>query len=516
MVSHDIRLEGVRLGEIPAADAGPTLLQRTDQEFLPAVLEQLRDREGRRGLAGDVVPTTGGEARLYQPVHRTFHPVILEAYCERPGRPRLDPARIDSAGLVVRRRPSGGPGLQGWLESGNRLRGWLPLDARVGLGPLTDPDPSRRPDRLASQPPEVRRLLALNRPSPQPFAERVSALFVAAPEVCSAAGRTLIYGLVPVTSSERSEAPAEAAGYTEEQVADHLSPLLRAGSERSSYGWLGRTLRAESLSAGGDFQLLQICLEQLMIELHVFGSFGRPGEGADLLTLLNQIALPYSDRRFRPAGELLERAARVLLARERVGGGGFGEAPDQVRMPSLWPAIDVALRRQIVDRTGEVLERRAASVSPAEGRYADPEGRYEVRAFVRVRRDDGCPPRLVWSAPSHPFTIAPWFESGDAPPVQVALPDATDRNFLRRLKPNVAFAVPENLFNQLRGTSLEKLMNGERGGSGTIGLDWICGFNIPIITVCAFFVLSVFLGLLNFVFFWLPFVKICIPFPRRN
>jgi len=49
--------------------------------------------------------------------------------------------------------------------------------------------------------------------------------------------------------------------------------------------------------------------------------------------------------------------------------------------------------------------------------------------------------------------------------------------------------------------------------SGGLNLSWICSFNIPIITICAFFVLNIFLSLLNIVFFWLPFVKICIPIP---
>ena len=49
--------------------------------------------------------------------------------------------------------------------------------------------------------------------------------------------------------------------------------------------------------------------------------------------------------------------------------------------------------------------------------------------------------------------------------------------------------------------------------SSILSLNWICGFSIPLITICAFFVLNIFLILLNIVFFWLPFIKICIPFP---
>jgi len=71
------------------------------------------------------------------------------------------------------------------------------------------------------------------------------------------------------------------------------------------------------------------------------------------------------------------------------------------------------------------------------------------------------------------------------------------------------------LMSALQGTSMSGLMNGS-GGGGKLNLDWICGFNIPLITICAFFVLNIFLMLLNIVFFWLPFIKICIPFPSPS
>jgi hypothetical protein len=51
------------------------------------------------------------------------------------------------------------------------------------------------------------------------------------------------------------------------------------------------------------------------------------------------------------------------------------------------------------------------------------------------------------------------------------------------------------------------------GGGAKLGLGWLCSFSIPLITICAFFVLNIFLSLLNIVFFWMAFIKICIPIP---
>jgi hypothetical protein len=60
--------------------------------------------------------------------------------------------------------------------------------------------------------------------------------------------------------------------------------------------------------------------------------------------------------------------------------------------------------------------------------------------------------------------------------------------------------------------NLQGLLDGEvKKKAGKFGM--ICGFSIPLITICAFIVLQIFLVLLHLAFFWLPFIRICIPFP---
>jgi hypothetical protein len=124
----------------------------------------------------------------------------------------------------------------------------------------------------------------------------------------------------------------------------------------------------------------------------------------------------------------------------------------------------------------------------------------------------------VWGkAYSEPFTIAPWYEAGAAPPALVPLPDVLDRDVLKKLKPNAAFAVPKNIFNMLNANDPKKLADGEgKDSPNGFDLDWICGFSIPIITICAFIVLSIFLTLFDIVFRWMLFIKICIPIPRSK
>jgi hypothetical protein len=66
---------------------------------------------------------------------------------------------------------------------------------------------------------------------------------------------------------------------------------------------------------------------------------------------------------------------------------------------------------------------------------------------------------------------------------------------------------------QLLSGKSKDLMEG-KGSADAIGISWICAFNIPTITICAFIVLNIFLSLLNLVFGWLFFIKICIPLPN--
>ena len=159
------------------------------------------------------------------------------------------------------------------------------------------------------------------------------------------------------------------------------------------------------------------------------------------------------------------------------------------------------------------MSARFAEIKPQTGKLDGLARRYAVRAYIRAAAEDGCPPRLVWSNPSEPFRILPWYAS-DAPPAQVPLPDVTDRNVLKSLKPGVAFQLPPSLANLLRGDPND-LIKGS-GNTGGLTIGWLCSFSIPIITICAFIVLNIFLSLFDLIFRWMLFIKICIPYPKRG
>jgi hypothetical protein len=221
---------------------------------------------------------------------------------------------------------------------------------------------------------------------------------------------------------------------------------------------------------------------------------------------LAAIKLTFAGGATWPADQFLSEAATALVLSP-----GSGLA---VTLPVAWPAISTGAATAIRTAFAGVLQARFAAFAPRLTRFDDPTARYRIHGFMRVRRDDGCPPELVTAGPSQVYAIAPWYDPSGAPPVLVRLPPLARGN-IKKLKPNVAFVVPKNLLNILNRNKPADLIAGEGKDGGDGGLDWICGFNIPIITLCAFIVLFIFLTLLNIIFWWLPFIRICFPLPRN-
>jgi hypothetical protein len=116
------------------------------------------------------------------------------------------------------------------------------------------------------------------------------------------------------------------------------------------------------------------------------------------------------------------------------------------------------------------------------------------------------------STASQAFTIAAFFDA-DAPvrPVRITLPDTSLAN-LRKFKKGVSFSISKQLRQQLNAVgSAKDALDGKLSSGQSFDFGMICSLSIPIITICAFMVLMIFLIVLNLVFWWLPFFRICFP-----
>jgi hypothetical protein len=454
-----------------------------------------------------------GTLELTQPVHRRFHLVLLEAFCSQPGSPRLDPAKLDSQGLVIRRL--GDTAQQAWMINGPKKLGWVDLS-----GPDLDPDPDRRNWTAPTSAGQIAaRVLALRGLST--WKEDVLPLFPAPPDVCERMKRTVFFGLIPITSSDRAETPTPAPNYGALDQADdtamrqHLSEYLKQRPAMTmprlghalDPGW--KVLNLDGSTGVDDSRLnaFGIFLQQLMTE---FAAFDPPGTDSSMVQLLNRISLPMqldsqgNATSTMPAGDFCRAAAAILIGGDpNNGAGGF----NPLTMPQSWPAIDAALGTTLTNEALASLNRRFAALVPGSPKFDGDAPLYVVRPFIRVKGHDGCPVKLVWADPSEPFRVLPWW-NGDGPATIIPLPDPTD---FKKMKPNVSFQVPPTLANLLRGDPKKTLSSGPSGGG--VGVMWLCSFSIPIITICAFLAFGIFLSLFDLFFFWMAFVKICIPIP---
>lgn len=539
MVTHKVKLRGLRSPQIGLSGTTPTLLSRMDADPISGVLGDLQDPELKAIEQTLVTQFTKDDPwKFYQPVHRVFHIVLLEAFCDPYDategtvidtfRPRLDPLKIDSAGLVLRRYAQGRSGQmltvqEGWRtldsrsigegSSAAKLCGWVPI-ANAALE--QDPDIQRRlaqpaalssavssgtgQTRLKLGRPALDRKLSIMQTVEAGYAEQISPLFVAPPEVCEALGKTVLYALVPLTSPEISESSNLDDAFTVAEIKERLPDALRETPEEEIKR-SDETLRKTKLSFNEYRELVRQLVEEL--DLLKDTTFSR-----NLILSLNGFRLFDGDTS-RPAGEVLKEAAEAAVTTAGLSGD---------LLPTAWGVIGRGTENNIAQAVMAILQNRLGQVSTQLRRFDELERRYTLRAFIRVKSDDGCAPQLCWSPNSETFTIRPWYDNSPAQPVQVALPDilGEDRNLLEKLKPNVAFSIPPGLFDEIEGMTLQDLLDGKKPSKDKLGIGWICGFNIPIITICAFIVLNIFLQLLNFIFWWLPFIKICVPIPQRS
>src|SRR5262249_5583670 len=119
------------------------------------------------------------------------------------------------------------------------------------------------------------------------------------------------------------------------------------------------------------------------------------------------------------------------------------------------------------------------------------EARYVVRC-VYERPQCGPLHDPVVSARSADFAIGSDFDL-DAPAreIQIALPLDTSPGGLRKFRKNVSFVLSDQLQKQMSAVKgLQETLDGDVGGQSW-GIGFICSFSIPIITLCAFFVLMI-------------------------
>ncbi len=517
---HDVILR-----PLGSTDPQSMIITVEDSNFIPAVMKDLQQDDWRERLAERRALRRRKETgilELNQPVHRRFQLALFELACEAPGYPPVDPEKISGMGLVLRRDKQDAP--HGWLKQGKSIVGWKSVEGSE----LTDPDPIAR-NKVFADAPEALHLIAADRLTKDTVGEEILPLHIAPPEVCAARKRTILYGIIPVTSAELSdiiEEPVDANDpKNREAFVNNLSGYLKQRAE-TRMPFEGQNivipdpgapravtpgsnpLVASPKGSGdeGKYYSFGIFLQQLVIEL---GILEDTPEAGDLLAVLSTIQLPLTENESGQvtdsisASIFIQLAYPLLLLQEDNG--------YNLTMPLRWPAINAEKGEALTAAALACLNRRHADLYQQTAKFEGRDWQYHVRGFVRVQHGDGCPERIEWSGPSETFHIVPWWDS-DAPPTKISLPKISD---LKNIKPSVAFEMPPELANLLKRDPMDSLA-GDGGEPSKLGLGWLCSFSIPIITICAFIILNIMLSLLNIFFHWMMWIKVCLPIPTKE
>lgn len=508
MVTHATLLDGLKLGgENRSQVVAPTLLRYDlGRDTLQAFFADLRRADWRERLTSRAGLERRFDAPLVdQHIHRKAILVVVDAACLTPGFPRLDTAKVAAAAMVIRREVAANAaapeGVEIWAadDAGNPL-GWIgaPEGASAPLAHF-EPDARLRRERLvgANRPLSLRARITGDDAGVSEIAHVMHAI---PPDIAAKIRRTLYFGMLPTTSGPVAPGSPPPPPFRQDDVRTRVPNLLRHARSGDALPPTGVFVSRDDARNPTDAGLraLRSTLTWLGQET---GMFTGDAYAEGLRAALGGIPISGADH-----GNLRDwfDAAQAIVIERR------DAAPNGIATPSSWPTISEAQFAQIAGAAFAAMSARWSSLAPSVTRFGAIGDRYHVRCFLRVDDHAGCPPRLLWSPLSQSYTIRPWYESGGAPPQQIELPSLTN---LSAMKPDVAIKVPPDIQQFMDRLNLENLMDGKAEKSLNLSFGMICGFSLPIITLCAFIVLQIFLQLLNIVFFWLAFIRICIPFP---
>ncbi|MFP2909878.1 hypothetical protein ACLESD_33530 [Pyxidicoccus sp. 3LFB2] len=486
----------------------PGILQFDSDRFMEELAERLQNQP--RPDLTDLLVTkfesfserVPGEApvdatktpKLYQPAHGRFYLVASSLVCRLPGMPDhvVDLPKGEKAAFVLRQ------------ELGDGKEGaWVP-DA-------SDPRGKRR----------IWKVLEAAGASTLAKGEELLPLF---PVNFTADGkrRRMLVGLVPTSSRDTFES-ADAFQDTdpntdldpEKMIADEAEAQVLVPFEQLQ-AWKVSTAEAVAVQKEATRFLLvdfATLLEERLRALWTRLDKATPGPAPTdaTLTLFNLLV---GNNIEGAAGDTWQQALRkAMQEREAILNGKPNTVDYNLRLSTEVP---VAALRSALVQAATVGTYTLPSLPEPVSKLEEPGvARYVLRCvYLKPACGALCPPLV--SARSRAFTLAPFFDP-DAParPVRIELPVDTSIRGLRRFKKNVGFTLSKGLRKQMsRVAGLEKTMKGELDEGLSFDLGELCMFSIPIITLCAFMVLMIFLALLNIIFWWMPFLKICLPKPR--
>jgi len=493
------------------------------------------------------------QLRLYQPLHGRYYLVTGSLVCRKLGLPDRTVLRKngEKTSFVLRRLITDSNNVTaeyGWVKNGSQ-------GAQGSWQLVVDSTGSPNPQALL--PNEERQPMHLGKTcTPLPL---TTGILPPSPIQTACDQRTVYYGYIPVSSREKYLAPASAVDIAQ-AIHDNGGDLrLEDVQTRVINVWRGLYIdpaksQLNKLSPDQKKeQLAQISL-YLILDLgdflknnlpDVFNALapnsgkldGKPKQQA-LIDELGKVYMPTSADK---SGEITLADALYKLEDKLSLLQGQGNEPTDtydisqaytkdsssppqhilitpspyLDVPNVPPPPDggplYVLFRDALNEGGTPVQvpSELADLIKVERQLGD-------QYFIRlVYEHDPCVP--VLSQPSVSFVFAKAVDP-DAPArhIRIELPSIKPKD-LRKFKRGVGMERSRELCGLMNSLSnpLGILTGGGISLGGSCNLGMICSFSIQIIFIIAFILMFIFLILLNIVFWWIAFFKICFPVPKK-
>jgi hypothetical protein len=420
--------------------------------------------------------------KLYQPFHGHFNLVAASLVCQTPGLPdrAVQPAQGDRVSFVLRRLYDGGE--LAWVDDpiAGGGKAWSPVDDQQAVATGEE-------------------LLPL---FPISFAD-------------GKLTRRLFVGLIPTSSRDAYRNTGPAAATPPPKTGQDARLLVLIAKVRDPLDAIRASTTtdadAETASPFVALELAEFLVENLAgwqailegaepappsVHYHLYGWLrNNTADRGRSISWLAAVRAAWADR-LAICGE--QGTSTLKLNLKYAATGVEGPIALELPVPAPAPTGGPSAPDPAAQPVPKLDPRRSA--------------RYVLRcAYQRPQ----CGPlhEDVVSDPSQDFAIASHFDI-DAPHrrVTISLPIDTSPAGLRKFPKSVTFLLSDQLKQQMtRLRDLKSMSEGSFDDGGGLDIGLVCSFSIPIITICALLILMIFIQLLNIVFWWLPFFKICLP-----
>jgi hypothetical protein len=498
------------------------------------------------------------QLKLYQPLHGAYYLVTGSLVCRKLGLPDRTVLRKngEKTSFVLRRTitDSNNTNVEyGWVKDSTLSSGgsWLPVGSNLLL-----PNEERQP------------MHPVKTCAPLPL---TTGILPASARQTACDQRTVYYGYIPVASREKYLTPIADPVGTLQSIIDAGGPnapgdpRLDDLNTRVIEPWLSFYIKPAGNPSAPlppadqrgpiSFYLLLDLLDFLQQNLHsIFEALGTDGSSlndasyASRKALFNELRSIIKDQHKDGSDVFLSDLLNGLKPYLPLVQSQQGNEPADLSTYNLYSAQHDANHDPNNRSWKDVSENNAAYLTPPNGAFyklfsaALEEEKKEKKKkgqpwltvppavsdmlkedpatgdmyFIRlVYEHDPCTP--VLSQFSDSFTFAR-FVDPDAPArhIHIELPSIKPRD-LRKFKHGVGMEMsPElcGLMNSLT-SPLGILSGGGISLQGPCGLGSICSFSIQILFIIAFILMFIFLILLNIVFWWIAFFRICFPVPKK-